>query len=82
LFHHQDPDTQGRSHSQLVPGFVLDMTGVRQPGLLQLKAAPFRDESVTLIFEQPQLNRLTPVFMPGVDNTQGAANHGSKDNQY
>jgi hypothetical protein len=58
------------------------MAGVRKPGLLQLKAAPFRDESITLIFEKSQLNRLAAVFMPGVDNAQGAANHGSENNQY
>jgi hypothetical protein len=57
------------------------MAGIRKPGLFQLKAAPLGDECVTLILEQPKLNRLAPAFMPRVDNAQRASNHESEDNQ-
>jgi hypothetical protein len=57
------------------------MAGIGQPGLFQLKAAPFSDESVTLILEQPQLNGLPAAFMPRVDNAQRTTDHESEDYQ-
>jgi hypothetical protein len=76
--YYQDADVRWRAHAKMIPGRTFNIAGIAQPGLLQLQAAPFRNDIVALVFQLTKLNIQLAALMTGIDDSERADDYSSE----